>query len=455
MWSWLKSHRNGLLIGAASALFYLSFAYDLNRPDFPKLIGLFAALFVFCHLLIKQYGWNFWLLAGLGLVFRLLLLPAVPNLSQDFYRFIWDGRLLLGGINPYLWTPNELMAQHALLFSEAGELVQGMGSLSAGHYSNYPPINQLCFGIAAWLGGTSMLGTIVALRIQIILADIGILLIGKRLLQVLGLPVSRIFWFFLNPFIILEATGNLHFETVMLFFLLAAIYLLYKKKWFAAAILWGLSISVKLLPLLFLPLLIRYFVKEKPWKGGLWKTIGFWCVCMLVAIASFLPFASEDFVQNFIGTIGLWFQNFEFNASVHYIIRWISFKTVGWNQIQSTGPLLSGIVLLFVMALAIFRSNDSIKKLMTAMLWSVFVYLLLATTVHPWYVATPLLLCLWTPYRFPIIWSGMVMLSYSAYGPDGFREQPWLIALEYTSVIGFALWELKRYGFKKSLQHLK
>jgi hypothetical protein len=36
----------------------------------------------------------------------------------------------------------------------------------------------------------------------------------------------------------------------------------------------------------------------------------------------------------------------------------------------------------------------------------------------------------------------MVFLSYSAYGPNGFSENLWLVALEYTAVIGFAIWEI-------------
>lgn len=80
------------------------------------------------------------------------------------------------------------------------------------------------------------------------------------------------------------------------------------------------------------------------------------------------------------------------------------------------------------------------------MLFSISFYLLLATTVHPWYLITPLTVCLFTKYRFPIVWSATVMLSYSAYGENGVAENPWLIALEYLTVAGFALWEI---GWRK------
>lgn len=76
------------------------------------------------------------------------------------------------------------------------------------------------------------------------------------------------------------------------------------------------------------------------------------------------------------------------------------------------------------------------------MLFAVSFYFLLSTTVHPWYVATPLLLSIFTKYNFPIVWSFLVMLSYSAYGKNGFDENLWLVALEYFVMVGVAVWEL-------------
>ena len=76
------------------------------------------------------------------------------------------------------------------------------------------------------------------------------------------------------------------------------------------------------------------------------------------------------------------------------------------------------------------------------MLLGVSAYFLLSTTVHPWYIATPLLLSVFTKYRFPIVWSAFVMLSYSAYGAEGFKENLWLVAAEYVIVIAFAITEM-------------
>src|SRR5690606_31216967 len=189
-----------------------------------------------------------------AILFRIVLLFAIPNLSQDFYRFIWDGRMLFEGFNPYLFTPESFINAGQFPIDQAQELYLGMGELNGSHYTNYPPIKQFIFYISSLIAGKNILGSVIVMRLFIIAADIGILYFGKKLLEKLQMPSHYIFWYLLNPFIIIELTGNLHFEGVMLFFLVWSLYLLHFGKWQLAAVIFGLSVSVKLIPLLFLPL---------------------------------------------------------------------------------------------------------------------------------------------------------------------------------------------------------
>tara|TARA_R100000935_G_scaffold26814_1_gene46906 strand:- start:103251 stop:104687 length:1437 start_codon:yes stop_codon:yes gene_type:complete len=457
--NFIKLYKFPILMALACVGLYWAFGYDLVRSDFIKLFTLFAALFFLTWQLIKQFGWNFKVLMFLGIGFRLVFIVATPNLSQDFYRFLWDGRLLIQGVNPYLITPQlfftdlstALEVTSGTQVGQASQLYKGMGELNGSHYSNYPPINQLCFAVAALFAGKSILGATVVLRILVILADIGVLYFGKKLLEKLNLPVKNIFWYFLNPFIIIELTGNLHFEGVMLFFVLWSLYLLHKGKWFWAAVLLGISVSVKLLPLLLLPLFFNYFLNQKnaspernrrvDW-ARVTKLGGFYTVTLATIALTFAPFLSSEFISNFSATLSLWFQNFEFNASIYYIIRWVGFQTVGWNLIGTVGKILPVVVILTLLALTFLRKNTTTQQLITGMLFGISTYFLLSTTVHPWYIATPLLLSVFTKYRFPIVWSAVVMLSYSAYGAEGFKENLWLVAVEYVIVIAFAITEI-------------
>ncbi len=442
-----------LLFGLLCVVFYYSFAYHLERSDFIKLITLYGGLFFITYQLIKIYGTSFWLLAGIGLIVRLIFLPAIPNLSQDFYRFIWDGRLALQGVSPYLFSVDTVLESQLAHVSQEDLLRREMGDLNAGHFSNYPPVNQLFFVLGGLISGKTITGAVIVMRACIIAADVGILFFGKKLLEQLQLPKKTIFWYFLNPFIIIELTGNLHFEGVMLFFVMAGLYFLSQRRWVLSAVFWGLSISTKLLPLLLLPLFFNYFLKPKNGSLGFWRLVGFYGICLLTTLLTFIPFLSEVFVQNFTETIALWFQKFEFNASIYYIIRWIGYQVVGWNIIESVGKILPLIVISVILIMSFFRRNNTLPQLLTAMVLALFTYFLLSTTVHPWYVATPLLLSLFTRYRFPIVWSATVMLSYAAYGNSNFDENLWLVALEYLVVLGFVIIELffpKKFSFVRN-----
>ena len=463
--SFFKKNKDILLI-LVSTLLYFIFAYFLERTEFNKLLFLWFALFGCFYFLLKNKTIHFSTLIGLAILFRLIFLFAIPNLSQDFYRFIWDGRMILEGLNPYLSLPETFIQQGIQPISEARSLYSGMGEMNGSHYTNYPPINQLCFLIAALFASKSIFGSVIVLRVIIILADIGILYFGKKLLERLNLPIKNIFWYALNPFIIIEMTGNLHFEPVMLFFLVFSLYKLHQQKWIWAAILLACSISVKLIPLLFLPLFFQWFVNNKviankvkqsinekkdvlskkekwiPAFAGMTKLIGFYTIVLSTVILLFIPFYSSKFIENYANSVGLWFRNFEFNASFYYVFREIGYLFRGWNEIAIIGKITPILTILLLLFITFFRKNKSMIQLITALLFGLCFYYFTTTTVHPWYLATPLILSVFTKYRFPIIWTIVIIFSYQAYSNNPWQENLWFIAFEYCILYGFLFYEI-------------
>lgn len=435
-------HRVSILLALLSLAFYYTFAYHLERTEFVKLLSLFAALFFLCYKLIQFEKWNFKFLLGIGILFRLVFFMTEPNLSQDFYRFIWDGELVSHFINPYLNIPNTLIDQSDLVIANARELYEGMGGLSARHFSNYPPLNQLIFGLAALLGGKSVLGTTMALRGIIILADIGIFYFGRKLLKNLNQSPHLIFWYFLNPLIIIELTGNLHFEGVMLFFFVWSLYLLSVQKWQWAAVLYACSISVKLVPLLFLPLFLSHF----KWK----KSILFYLIIGVVSLSLFAPFYTSEFIDNYSQTIGLWFSNFEFNAGLYNTIKQVAiqFDAKPWELIKTYGKVTPLLTIATVLLFTFLRRNQNLAILISSMLWVLTLYYFTTATVHPWYIIFLVTLTIFTTYRFALVWSATIILSYFAYSLADFKENLWLLALEYSVVFAFLIYELIAYRNK-------
>ena len=208
-----KLNKVPLLLTFVSFFIYWLFAYDLIRTEYTKLIILYCSAWLVFLLLLKYAKNNIQFLTTIAFLSRVVFILAIPNLSQDFYRFIWDGRMMLEGLNPYLYTPESFIQTGELPIAQAKELYAGMGELNGSHYTNYPPINQLCFFIAALFSSHSILGSVIVFKGIIIVADFGTFFFGKRLLKRLNLPVKNIFWYILNPFIIIELTGNLFLIT--------------------------------------------------------------------------------------------------------------------------------------------------------------------------------------------------------------------------------------------------
>lgn len=420
---------------SASLFLYLFIAYKLQRTDFYLLLVSFAGLFFCYYKLINDYKADYKFLLFSTVAFRLLFAWVLPNLSQDFYRFIWDGRLVAQGLNPYLELPKNLIVNSNFHVQQAKELFAGMGNLSAEHFSNYPPINQFFFAIAGFFSSNSIVAAVVVFRIIIILADIGTLYFGQKLLKNLGLESSRIFWYLLNPLVIIELAGNLHFEGVMLFFLIFSMYLLQQHyyKWAAFAV--ALSISIKLLPLLLLPVFYKYL--------GFRKAVVFYLIIILTNLAFFMPFLSSDLVGNYSKTIGLWFTNFEFNASFYYIIRYIGFYIYGYNIIHSVGKITPVLIILFICYKSFFSKNKTEIELFTTFLIVLTIHFFCSTTVHPWYIVNLILLSVFTKYKFAFVWSFFIILSYYAYSVFPFQENLYIIFIEYLVVFGFFFWEFR------------
>lgn len=440
MTTYWKLHKVAILLGILSLIFYFVFAYQLIRSDFIRLITLYAALFLLCYKLIQFEKFNIRLLFGLGLIFRLIFLLAIPNLSQDFYRFIWDGQMIIHGLNPYLQLPAEASSDLLNTIPHASELITAMGELSARNFSNYPPINQFAFAAASLVGGSSIIGQVVILRLMLIGADIGIFYFGRKVLTKINVSPHMIFWYFLNPLVIIELSGNLHFEGFMIFFFVLALYFIFKKLWYWGAIFMGISISVKLIPLFFLPLFLSHYNFK--------KSIAFYAITGMVVLASLLPFVSTAMISNFGNTLSLWFSNFEFNAGVYNAVKFlgVQLEEKPWEMIKTYGKLVPIVILTLVFFTTTLRNNKNPRILIASMLLILSAYYLLTPTVHPWYIIFLVVLCLGTEYRFPLFWSALVMVSYSAYRFEETEEVLWLIIIEYFIVITMLIYEFLRFN---------
>lgn len=147
-----------------------------------------------------------------------------------------------------------------------------------------------------------------------------------------------------------------------------------------------------------------------------------------------------------MSSVNLYFSTFEFNASIYYFIRWIWQNAVGYNPIQTLGPILSNLAFVGIIFILWRKKWPNLKSIFTPMLMAFFLYYSLAMIIHPWYICIMVFLSLFTKYTFAIIWSFLVLFSYATYQTELYEENFILIAVEYILLFGYSGMELLRHA---------
>ncbi|MEM9325779.1 MAG: hypothetical protein AAGA85_08990 [Bacteroidota bacterium] len=401
-------------------------------------VGFFAYFWVvkFCEVPERA-------LIILGVAVRVGLFFALPKLSDDFYRFIWDGVVIAKLGNPYGILPADALAQGVEGLSQP--FFEQLNSPN--YYTIYPPLNQVIFWVSALIGGyDSLLTSVNFMRVLLVIADIGSLLLLRRVLAMRADEKGRVinqklaYWYFLNPLVVLEFTGNLHFEGFVIFFLLLGMRAFYQRKLVIQGLSFAGAIATKLVPLVFLPALL--------FRIGIRKGI---LVCLIAVVGgaiTFLPLLGEAIYSGLTASIGLYFRSFEFNASVYFLLREIGYAVRGYNMIQTIGPWMAIGAFFLITGWAMYGGWKR-KDIMTMLLFTLCIYLALTTTVHPWYILTLIPFGVAAGFYFPVVWSLMIFLTYMGYEKDGFELSMTWVWLEYLTVIGFLIVELiqkRKYG---------
>jgi len=427
-----------LLSGVAHA----GLAYATPRAQFGQLVALFG-------LALLAYGWLLrrplpgrWAL-GAALALRLLWLPAQPALSDDVYRFRWDGLLVAHGVNPFGYRPDEIIADgartavpdaaaRAVLLPELQQLYRKLNSPH--YYSVYPPLCQFIFGALARVFPTSEKGFVVGLRAVILAGEAGTAGLLLVLLAAWGLPRGRAAAYLLHPLVIAELTGNLHVEGLALGFLLLMLWLLLRGRWRASAGALALAVATKLLPLLALPLLAR--------RLGWRRFLAYTAITGVAVALLFVPFLSAGLPHHLGNSLELYFHRFEFNASVYYLLRPVGYWLTGYNEIARLGPALALLSGVLGLALAWRERAARPALLPRTLLLALTGYFALATTVHPWYLTLLVGLSVFTRFRYPLVWGGLAVLSYAAYQTSVYTENLWLVGLEYAGTLAVLVPEM-------------
>lgn len=386
----------------------------------------YAVVFVSMSLVFVWFAWvlhssepstRFILLAiVIALFVQLSFLNLTPIGSDDVYRYMWDGKVQAAGIDPYRYAPND-----AVLDSLHSSLIPAS--------VNHPDMKSVYFPLTQWVfyGAYSLSQeSIWGYKLILLVAQIATIVALFVLLKKLRITPKYVLLFALCPLPILQFGLDAHIDAVGLPLLVFGLALYLDSKKALAYVLFALSISIKPVALLLLPVL---FLREK----GVREKAKVVLVPSLILAGQFLPYV---FRSNPFEAL--------FTFASHWTFNGVVFETLNLYYANNQTSRLICAALLVVSLLPLYRSK---KDLTDVLYYSVILLLLFSPVVHPWYVT-------WLTVLLPFArrWSGIVYsasASLTAYTVVQFKltgnwEQSGLVmALEYLPVIILLILELR------------
>jgi len=227
--------------------------YGAALTHFVELAGVQGLIYAAAVALIlwrRPSAATLWIVLGGALALRLIVLGAPPFLSNDMYRYIWDGWVQGAGINPYRYIP----ADAHLAFLRDATVYPNINRANYAH-TIYPPAAEMIFAAAAFLG--KVLPPVLAMKLMMVaLEGVGIWAM-VRLLDIAGLPRARVVIYAWNPLPVWEFASNGHVDAIVICFgSLALLAACANRRPLSAAAL-AIAVLAKFIPVLWAPILWR------------------------------------------------------------------------------------------------------------------------------------------------------------------------------------------------------
>ena len=382
----------------------------------------------------KQDKTLFWAIT-IGL--RVFILFFEPLLSDDIFRYVWDGHIQQFGINPYLHNPDS-----ATLIPYRTSWWTKVNNPNIG--TPYPPFSEFIFFLF-FANSLPLNQVIVIYRIGVIFFDIGTIKLVGKLLTLLHQPARRVIYYSWSPLVLLEFAGNGHNDVFALFFMMLALYYYLKNEEksdrrynYYVALALSLAILTKLYPIILLPFVIpRWRLKE------------IFVFITPFAVLSFIYYIPDRNVLSSPG-LQLFVRYFEFNSTIFRIVKSI---TPGEDTGAST-RIFYGVVMFLLSTYYIFqyhRQKDQIgPNLLLVNIGKIFfLSFIFGPDVQPWYILWVFPLAVIILYRPIIVYSLTIILSYYIYikydSSGIWEENEIVLLLEYLPV--YLIWlhdELKQ-----------
>lgn len=350
-----------------------------------------------------------------GILFRIILFPAALTTSPDAYRYLWEGKVIINGYNPYEFSPSspELMHLHSADLPSKINF-RDMNAI-------YPPAAQIIFAAAYLISGESFTG----LKILYLVFEILTMIFLLKLLDHKRKDLNNIIYYAWLPLPIMEYFVNAHLDVFGISFFIMAVYFFEKEKHLTASVLFSFSVLAKFLPLFIIPLLLR--------KAGIKKTLFTIIILSGISIVLYFPFYTDSI--NIFASLLKYIERWEFNASAYYLLKI-------FTDNYTARIICMAVVLILVIIISV-RYRDFTKAVFGIMIS----FFILASTVYPWYLGW--IAVLNPVYIFYSATSLFFTSNFSNVTPLSpvWTEYTWVLLAEYVTFflfLGIDLWRNRK-----------
>ena len=290
-----------------------------------------------------------WVILVFSLVFRLTLLPATP--SNDIFRYLWEGKIQLHGINPYSQPPVSLNLEHLRDNFFSGISHKHLTAI-------YPPLTLMVFAIANFISHS-----FVSIKSAFLLFDILSIFVLVKYLKVMRKEPANVLIYAWSPLVLVSFAARGHCDSLQIFFVMLALYLYSIRKNAKSVVSISLAVMSKFVSIIIVPFLIPR------------KKFRYLAILFLVIILLYLPYCSA--VKGLFSTLFQFGTQYRYNDSIHFLFLCLSFGS----------PFLSKTITLIIFSIVFFflykKYHDNILRFAFLVYGS---FLILAPTVHPWYL---------------------------------------------------------------------
>ena len=325
-----------------------------------------------------------------AILFRLTAWPLYPALSDDAYRYRWEGKLQAAGGDPYQTRPID-----ARWTEIRDETFPRVGSKD--FKSIYGPLVELSERLTYHLLNKFTKNPFVQVcwfKLPGALFDLGILWALVLLLRQHSLPSTLVLIYAWSPLPVMEFWATGHNDSIDIFFILLALLMAARRRWIWAFGWLSLAVAAKIWPILLFPAFILSPAGGKPrW----WQ----WLVLLPVAALPAAPYFGDitENAQFISGFVGGWRNN----DSLFGAILWISGGDL--YRAKYTAFAITGVI---TIVFALF-----VRSLEKAVLWTIVAVLLVSANCHPWYLTWFAPLLVFYPYTPLLLWNALMPLSYA------------------------------------------